>query len=324
MHPVAAFEGVEALLGHFDHVVYALGNSHHHLGALQLLRRRGGAVLAHDVRLSNLYRHLHGDPAMLPGGFEAALAAMYKGEIPLGLGKDGEIATSEIDRYGLLMAREVINRASCYLVNSAFAASLARVDAGPGSTTTILALPFAFSSAKDDAPAFSEEARDAPDALDPDQRKLWGASEPPEATFIAHFGIVDPSKRPELVLEAHAALCEAGYDTLLCFVGPIGDELCAHLSEYAASLGTTHPCDREGWALRLPAMVAECPRRGATASGFERRGLCRGRPVSCDRSSHHRERSRMGCRATRRDSRQGRYRDRYGGARRHLEAAVER
>lgn len=238
-HPVAAFELVEGLLGAFDHVVYALGNSHHHLGALQLLRRRSGVVLAHDVRLSNLYRHLHGDPSMMPGGFEAALADMYEGEIPDGIGRDGEIAHSETERYGLLMAREAIAASSCYLVNSTFAASLARLDAGAASTTPIEVLPFAFSAARDEAPAFSEQQRAAPEALDGIQRRLWGASEPPEMTLIAHFGIVDPTKRPELLLDAHAALSATGHEALLCFVGPVGDELCARLTDHAARLGTS-------------------------------------------------------------------------------------
>lgn len=238
-HQVAAFELVEGLCGRFDHVVYALGNSHHHLGALQLLRRRAGVVLAHDVRLANLYRHLHGDPAMLPGGFEAALQAMYEGEIPPGLGRDGEIDGVEIERFGLLMAREVIERASSYLVNSAFAAALARVDAGVGSTTPIAVLPFAFASARDDAPGFSDVARDAPGALDDMQRGLWAGREPPEGTFIAHFGIVDPSKRPELLLEALAVLHDGGEHTLLCFVGPISDDLCSHLCGRAFGLGVS-------------------------------------------------------------------------------------
>ena len=54
-HPVAALEHVEALTGPYDAVIYSLGNSEFHTGALAALQRRPGIVLAHDVRLTGLH-----------------------------------------------------------------------------------------------------------------------------------------------------------------------------------------------------------------------------------------------------------------------------
>jgi glycosyltransferase involved in cell wall biosynthesis len=237
VHPVSAFSLIEAIAGRFDHVVYAFGNSHHHIGALELLGRRPGVVIAHDVRLSNLYRHAHGDPAMLPGGFEGALREMYPDELPDGVGSDGQLSSEDVSRYGLLMAREVIAKADRYLVNSNFAASLARLDARPLDHERIGTLSFAFSGKNDEAPGFVEDAHDLPPALPEEFRRAWGAP-PRPGVVVAHFGIVDPMKRPEVLLRAHAALRRTGGDVVLAFVGPIGDELCAMLAGLATELGT--------------------------------------------------------------------------------------
>src|SRR6185503_7347152 len=50
-------DAVEGLRGGYDAVVYSIGNSEFHSGALAALRRRPGIVLAHDVRLPELYLH---------------------------------------------------------------------------------------------------------------------------------------------------------------------------------------------------------------------------------------------------------------------------
>ena len=255
VHPVSAFSLVEAIDGRFDHVIYAFGNSHHHIGALELLKKRRGVVIAHDVRLSNLYRHAHGDPAMLAGGFEHALRDMYPDELPDGVGSDGHLSPDDISRHGLVMARDVIANSSRYLVNSNFTAALARLDARPRDQDRIGTLSFALSGQHDGAPGFVEEAHELPSALPESFRHSWGAP-PPPGVVIAHFGIVDPMKRPEVVLRAHAVLREAGHDVALAFVGPIGDELCAKLAACAAELGSASaviftgplsPADYQRW-----------------------------------------------------------------------------
>jgi glycosyltransferase involved in cell wall biosynthesis len=148
LYSAPALGHIERLAGRYDHVVYTLGNSHHHLNALAWLRKRPGTVLAHDVRLTNLYRHEHGDPAMLRGGFEAELRRMYPDSLPEDLVRDGEVALGDLDRYGIFMAREVIGLAERFLVNSRAAAALAAIDAGPGRREAIEVLPFAFANGR--------------------------------------------------------------------------------------------------------------------------------------------------------------------------------
>jgi glycosyltransferase involved in cell wall biosynthesis len=229
---------IERLAGRYDHVIYTLGNSHHHLNALAWLRKRPGAVLAHDVRLTNLYRHEHGDPSMLRGGFEAELRRMYPDSLPDDLGRDGEVALADLDRYGIFMAREVIGLADRFLVNSRAAAALAAIDAGPGRLDTIEVLPFAFASGG--APRFVEDVRPAPDGLPEHLAARWALTAAPvERPVIAHFGIVDPAKEPELVIRAHQELLAGGDDIALAFVGPIGDELARSLGALCAELGTS-------------------------------------------------------------------------------------
>jgi glycosyltransferase involved in cell wall biosynthesis len=238
LYDAAALGHIERLAGRYDHVIYTIGNSHHHLGALAWIRRRPGIVIAHDVRLANLYRHEHGDPSMIRGGFEHALHQMYPDSLPSEIGRDGEIAIADLDRYGIFMAREVISLAELFLVSSRAAASLASLDAGPGHQRTIELLPFAFTGEGATA-HFVEETRAAPSGLHEAMAANWARrAAPPERPVIAHFGIVDPAKQPELIMRAHREVIDRGDDVVLAFVGPIGDELAVALGSLAERLGT--------------------------------------------------------------------------------------
>jgi glycosyltransferase involved in cell wall biosynthesis len=238
LYSARALGHIERLSGRYDDVIYTLGNSHHHLCALSWLKKRPGTVLAHDVRLTNLYRHEHGDPAMLRGGFEAELRRMYPDSVPDDLVRDGEVALGDLDRYGIFMAREVIRLADRFLVNSRAAAALASLDAGPGRLDTIEVLPFAFASGG--APRFIEEVRPAPPGLPESIAANWAlAGVPAEHPVIAHFGIVDPAKEPDLLIRAHRELLASGDDVTLAFVGPISDELAGALGALSVELGTS-------------------------------------------------------------------------------------
>ena len=61
---------------------------------------------------------------------------------------------------------------------------------------------------------------------------------PAERPVIAHFGIVDPAKEPDLLIRAHRELLAGGDDVALAFVGPIGDELVGSLGALSVELGT--------------------------------------------------------------------------------------
>jgi glycosyltransferase involved in cell wall biosynthesis len=242
VHAAAALLPVERLTGRYDRVVYTFGNSHHHLGALALLRARPGVVVSHDVRLTNLYRHETGDPGLLPHGLAARIRAMYGDSLPARLGRNNEVAPEDLDRYGLLMAREVIGLSEVFFVSSRAAAQLARLDAGPTLAGRIGVLPFAIESPRNRRSAFTEDAGVPQDC--PVAAAWWGR--PPEEggtrKVVAHFGIVDPVKAPELLIDAFAALPagvggEAETAPLLALVGPISAELARALADRATALG---------------------------------------------------------------------------------------
>ena len=142
VHPVASLGRVEAIAGPFDAVVYCLGDSEFHTGALAALRHRPGVVLAHDVRLTELYRlgPLH-HPGAVPDGFFSALQGMYAGRIPEGLGSSGGLQPGEAERWGVTMTREVVALSERFLALSSSAAELARLDAAPADRDKVAVLP---------------------------------------------------------------------------------------------------------------------------------------------------------------------------------------
>jgi glycosyltransferase involved in cell wall biosynthesis len=241
LYAAPALLSVERLTGRYEWVIYTLGNSHHHLGALALLRERPGVVISHDVRLTNLYRHETGDPGLLPHGLAARIRAMYGDTLPAHLGEYNEIRAGDLARYGLLMAREAIGLSEVFYVTSRAAAALARIDAGPGLAGRVAVLPFAIESPRDRHSGFDENAAVPQDC--PVAAAWWGRA--PDARsdrpVVAHFGIVDPVKAPELLLEAFATFLRRSGDAagtaMLAFVGPISAELARDLAARASSLG---------------------------------------------------------------------------------------
>jgi len=240
VYAAPALAAIERLTGRYDRVVYTLGNSHHHLGALALLRERPGVVVSHDVRLTNLYRHETGDPGLLPHGLAGRIREMYGESLPPRLGAFNEVGAEDLARYGLLMAREAIGLSEVFLVTSRAAAALARVDAGPLLAGRVDILPFAVESPRDSRSAFAETT-EAPDGC-PIAARWWGRSPEPrdDQSVVAHFGIVDPVKAPELLVDAFAALVRgARHDdaAMLAFVGPVSQDLARALADRASAQG---------------------------------------------------------------------------------------
>ncbi len=236
-----ALPRVEALSGRYDEVVYAFGNSHHHLDALALLAERPGIVLAHDVRLSNLYRHAHGDPALRPGGFALALRAMYP-ELPEGAGERVAELTPEPPRAprGGDGVAAVLRAARMFLVSSSAAAALAATDALAGDGAKIAVLPFALGEVDEREGLFADGGCPVPEGLG-SVGGAWGAP-PPElgsAPLVASFGIVDPAKRPQLLIRGFAALRRLLPQAQLALVGPISEQSSAQRASpsLAAELG---------------------------------------------------------------------------------------
>jgi glycosyltransferase involved in cell wall biosynthesis len=211
---------VEAVTAGYDDVVYVLGNGEFHTAALESLRHRRGTVLAHEVRLSGLYRFSAGSAAAVPEGVAGAVRDMYGPLLPEGVAATGEVSPLETELYGLLMAREVIALADRFFVTSPAAARLARIEAGPELASRIGVVSFA-----------TETPRPT------------GAPYPiieviePTARLVASFGIVDPIKQPQKLLGAFALLAPRHPELVLGLVGPISGGLADELRSLGRTLG---------------------------------------------------------------------------------------
>jgi len=220
IYDARTFLAVEAATAGYDQVLYVLGNGEYHTAALESLRRRCGIVLAHEVRLSGLYRFAARSRAAVPEGVSGAIRKMYGPLLPEGLASSGKVTSVEAERYGLLMARELIGLAERFLVTSQSAAQLARIEAGPELAERIGVVGFA-----------TELPRTRP-ADPPDPAGLG-----PGARVIASFGIVDPIKQPYKLVRAFALLAARRPEIVLGLIGPVSEEIAADLSALGHSLG---------------------------------------------------------------------------------------
>jgi glycosyltransferase involved in cell wall biosynthesis len=224
--PAGAFEAVDHLSGGYDRVLYVIGNSEFHSRALAALRRRKGVVLCHDVRLSGLLALSQDLPGAVPGGLRGAVARAYP-QLPAHLASNGWIDEADRDRYGLLLTREVLAHTDRLLVTSEAARSLAELDAGPELAGRIGVVPFAMARLSESELRTVERARRAAA-----ERRAGGGP-----FTVACFGLVDPSKRPHLLVEALALLVRDGVGVRLRLVGPVATKLAAELAGLAASRG---------------------------------------------------------------------------------------
>lgn len=231
VRPIAALARVESFAGQYDEIVYSIGNSEFHTASLATMARRRGLVLAHDVRLTNLYRFAAWQhPAAAPGGFHATLQRMYGGRIPAALGAGGELGPDEAERWGVLMARDVIAGSRRFLVTSDFAAELARLDARPEHRKgRIAVVPFGMG----------------------DDRLRQAAPAPPPSgpPLVASFGVVNALKSGTLIVEAFASALTSGgapADVRLAFVGRAGPADAEAIRDRAAELEVASRVDVTG------------------------------------------------------------------------------
>ncbi|MDQ1480053.1 MAG: hypothetical protein QOI44_914 [Actinomycetota bacterium] len=213
--PVRFLVDQERARGGYDCVVYCLGNSEFHAGALAQLRRRSGVVLAHEVRLTDLYALSGDEPGAVPGGFSACLHAMYDG-LPDDIGASGRLTAGESERFGVLMAAEVVALADRFVVMSRFAADRVGLDIDAEYADRVVVLPFGGRDVVEDPTPAAER-------------------EP----IIASFGIVNDIKQNSLAIEALPAVLAQCPDASLVLVGPCADAERAQLTELAAGLGVS-------------------------------------------------------------------------------------
>ncbi|MBT8241844.1 MAG: glycosyltransferase, partial [Acidimicrobiia bacterium] len=192
----------------FDRVVYMMGNSRFHVLALSILRRLPGAVVFHDARLVGLYNELY---RLLPDQLGAdyvgrVLDQMYPGRYRPSVVESHTIDAETAGRFGILMAGEIMRCATLRFCHSDHAARLLQLDSG-SSVDHLFDLP---------VPELSADS---------------GVR---ESSVIGVFGIVDPAKNPDLVIEACSLLPEAG--TTVRFVGECEPSLRDRLESQAAEL----------------------------------------------------------------------------------------
>lgn len=271
VYGIPQFEQVEALSNGYDRVLYCIGNQTTHASAMQLLARRPGVVLAHDLRLTGVYAWCaHQRPGLLPDGFQAFLHELYPGRLPLGLGEKGFLDHSEADEFGVFMARRVIEQSTLFLTHSDVASEAARGEVEPEHAGKVETFPFAF-------PAVV--ARPA-------------SAGPP---LVATFGVADPIKQTPKVLEAFGVLAAEHPDVRLAIVGPMPEVVQAEYRARAAELGVEERVTvtgrvstaeyhdwlsraavalqlRASWGGEASAAVADCLAHGvptvATATGW--------------------------------------------------------
>jgi glycosyltransferase involved in cell wall biosynthesis len=216
---------VESVRGRYDKLLLALGNSDHHIAALELLRRRSGVVLAHEVRLTNLYYFAaERRSAAVPDGFSGALRRIYGNELPPGLG-ERRLYPFEEERYGILMAREVIEWSERYLVTSRAARALATLDAGADASGKIGVVPFAAELPIPGQGGFDSLAAPGP--------------APPArgSPLVVTLGILHPVRQPLRLLDAFARAHELVPEARLAYVGAAPEDMTMEVLQGAERLG---------------------------------------------------------------------------------------
>ena len=210
------FAESDARRGGYERVVYVLGNSEYHGRALAALWHRRGIVIVHDVNLTGLLKYSSEVPGAVPGGL--AGASLGNGdELPAPFDTTAARGDEPLVEPGRFL-REIVGRAELLLVTSEAARRLAAAQVGPDLALRLRVMPFAMALDRDEL-----EAVDA----------ARGSGEGP---LVATFGIVDPSKMPEVLLQAVAMIAEEP-KLRVAFVGPISASLASELAGRAAALG---------------------------------------------------------------------------------------
>ena len=188
------FDTMEQANGRFRHVLYFLGNSHFHVDGYELLKRRGGSVLLHDVRLTGLHNEIQrlAPERLINGSVGTTLAHMYPNRFQTQLEERAVIPADVADRFGVFMTKGVTEAADEVFVHSRFAADLLELDTGqrPCVLFDIPTIPEA-------APRTSNRS----------------------TTQVCSFGLVDPAKMPERIIDAMIEVNKTNPDIELVFVG---------------------------------------------------------------------------------------------------------
>ena len=207
--------------GSFDHIVYTLGNSHHHRRTFDLALRCPGIVWLHDASLAGLYLTRAG--LYLPGvdpetiDFDRARAEL-RAAVERNAGTDapdlgdGWWRPEAYVRAGLTMTEEVLRDARAVLVNTDAARDL--IGGHPPEGVPVAVLPLA-----------SPPAATAPD-IDDDGAAPW----------VVSLGVVSTAKRAEHLVRAAAHILNTT-PVRLALVGDVDPQYRDELLTLADDLG---------------------------------------------------------------------------------------
>jgi len=199
LRKLVAFDAIENLRDGYDDVVCALGNSRDHIGALALLRRREALVIAHDVGFSDLYAIVAKErPDLEEDGFREIFERVYPDRYPKEVLRKRYLPQPLVARYGVLMAREIVEQARKFFVHSEFAARLTRLDANPEDEAKIAVVPFGHPPPDEAAPALDREE-----------------------ALVATFGLATAAKRIDTLIDAFGEVVRRVPNARLAVVGDV-------------------------------------------------------------------------------------------------------
>lgn len=217
--PYSAWRSVRRVV-RADRILYALGNSRHHLHVPDMCQTHGGVVLAHDVRMTALHclrAAVHPDPHALSTLVGTVHGLEVEREIrsiedraPV-VESFAEVRRRLEDLNVFLLAPTVIG-ADLVAVHSHTAARLARLELSRRGCQPVSVVSFGL-------PPVSVSDRD------------------PRSGLISSFGMVEPEKNPCLIIEALASVRRRIREAHLRLIGPVSTSLDYRLRGLARRLG---------------------------------------------------------------------------------------
>lgn len=213
IHPAVAFDAVDGSGRYFDRILHFLGNSSFHVETLELIRRHGGTVLAHDARLTGLYSEVQKSRPhrLVEHSVGATVRELYPHRYREAVVAFDVIPPDLAAQAGVFLLRELVDRADRVLVHSDYAATLTELDTGtrPEVVFPIPCVP------------------------------PHGAGPTPDTAVIVSLGIVSPVKRPDVLIEALARVREEVPGATVRFVGGTDDAQRQSLETMAAAVGVS-------------------------------------------------------------------------------------
>ncbi len=200
----------------YDALLYTMGNSEHHIETFELCREFPGWLWLHEARFYGLWSsaaRMQMSETVSSGQLMSAIREQYGRRTPLIRDSSEACNPHFLRAHDMGLAYEIVAKAKGIILHSEHCRQCLKNDLPPGmSMPPIQRIPLAF-----------------PDVLSPVTRTF---SEP---WIIAHFGIVDAVKHPDLLIEAFSMLNTT--HLRLVFVGFVDPEDRRRLEQYAACLG---------------------------------------------------------------------------------------